>query len=79
MRKEKEMTPKRVLFLVIGLLFAIFVFQNAQVVEVRFLFWSAHASRALVLLGTMILGLLAGWLTAWMRQKEHELEKKQNS
>jgi len=42
------MTPKRVLFLVIGLLFAIFVFQNAQVVEVRFLFWSAHASRALV-------------------------------
>lgn len=66
------MTLKRILILGIGLVFAIFVVQNAQVVEVRFLFWSAQASRALVLIGTLILGLVIGWLSSWLRQQDHE-------
>jgi putative membrane protein len=64
------MTPKRILMLVIVLLFATFVVQNANVVEVRFLFWKAQASRALVLLGTFACGLIGGWLTGWLRRKE---------
>jgi len=64
------MTPKRIALLVVGLLFAIFVAQNAQVVEVHFLFWRTAASRALVLLGTFVLGLVLGWLSGRLRKKE---------
>ncbi|MFH1672964.1 MAG: LapA family protein [Pseudomonadota bacterium] len=72
------MTPKRVVFLVILFLFALFIIQNAQVVEVRFLFWKAQASRALVLLGTFILGLVAGWLTVRLRKKDQGEPTKEN-
>jgi putative membrane protein len=64
------MTAKRVVMIVVGLLFASFVAQNAEVVEVRFLFFKAEASRAIVLLGTFVFGILAGWLTGWMRKHE---------
>lgn len=64
------MTPKRIVVLVIVLLFALFIVQNAQVVEVRFLFWSAQASRAIVLLITFALGLIAGWLSGRVHKKE---------
>ena len=66
------MTAKYIALLVIVLLFAIFIVQNAQVVEVRFLFWKAQASRALVLLGTLLLGLIVGWLSRWLREKHPE-------
>ena len=66
------MTAKYVVLLVIVLLFAIFIVQNAQVVEVRFLFWKAQASRSLVLLGTLFLGLIAGWFFRWTRTKHSE-------
>jgi uncharacterized integral membrane protein len=65
-----KMTPKRVVILVAALLFATFVAQNAEVVEVEFLFWKTRASRALVLLGTFAVGLVVGWLTGWLRRKE---------
>ncbi len=64
------MTPKRIFILVIVLLFATFVVQNAEMVQVRFLFWKSQASRALVLIGTFAFGLIAGWLTGWLRQRE---------
>jgi hypothetical protein len=51
-------------------LFAIFVVQNVEVMEVRFLFWHTGASRALVLVSTFGLGLLAGWLMVWLRKSE---------
>jgi putative membrane protein len=70
------MTLKRVVFLVIVFIFALFIIQNAQVVEVRFIFWKAQASRSLVLLGTFILGLIAGWLTGWIRKKGDEEPEK---
>ncbi|MGD8371751.1 MAG: LapA family protein [Syntrophobacterales bacterium] len=64
------MTPKRIVFLVLGLLFATFVVQNADVVQVRFLFWSAQASRALVILGAFVLGIIVGWVTGRVLKKE---------
>jgi uncharacterized integral membrane protein len=64
-----NMTAKYVALLAIVLLFAIFIVQNIQVVEVRFLFWKAQASESLVLLGTLILGLIAGWLSRWVHEK----------
>jgi hypothetical protein len=64
------MTPKRVALLVVFFLFAIFVVQNVEVMEVRFLFWRTGASRALVMVSTFGLGLLAGWLMLWLRKPE---------
>ena len=64
------MTPKRIVFLVLGLLFATFVVQNADVVQVRFLFWSAQASRAIVLLGAFVLGIIVGWVSGRVLKKE---------
>jgi uncharacterized integral membrane protein len=58
------------------LLFAAFVLQNAEVAEVRFLFWKTTASRSLILLGTFGLGLIAGWLTRWLLKKERKGTKK---
>jgi uncharacterized integral membrane protein len=57
------MTPKRIVFLVLGLLFATFIIQNSEVAQVRFLFWSAQASRALILLGAFFLGIIVGWVS----------------
>lgn len=73
------MTLKGIFIIGMAVIFAIFVFQNAQVVEVRFLFWSAQASRALVLIGTLILGLVIGWLSSWLRQQEHQSGMKKDS
>jgi lipopolysaccharide assembly protein A len=66
------MTPKRIALIIIAILFAVFILQNAQVVEVRFLFWGTEASRAIVLLVTFFLGLVAGWLSGWKRKKPAE-------
>ena len=73
------MTLKGIFILGMAVIFAIFVFQNAQVVEVRFLFWSAQASRALVLIGTLILGLVIGWLSGWLRQQDHVQRRNNNA
>lgn len=64
------MSPKRIGMLVIGLLYAIFVIQNAHVVQVRFLFWSTTVSRSLVLVGTFVLGFIAGRLWGWIQRKK---------
>ena len=73
------MSLKSIFILGMAVIFAIFVFQNAQVVEVRFLFWSAQASRALVLIGTLILGLVIGWLSSWLRQQDHVQRRNNNA
>jgi len=55
-----------------------FIGQNAQVVELRFLFWKTAASRPLVLLGTFLVGLAGGWLSSWALEKHRESSKKVN-
>ena len=64
------MTPKRIVFLVLGLLFATFIVQNSDVVQVRFLFWGTQASRALVLLGAFILGVIVGWVAGRVTRRD---------
>jgi len=76
--RRLKVTPKRVALLVIVLLFAVFVVQNAQVVEVRFLFWKTQASGALVLLGTLLLGLVAGLFSGWALKKKRGASQKPN-
>ena len=50
-----------VLFVLLALVI-VFALQNTQVVDVQFFFWTLSMSRALVLLGTLVIGLFAGWL-----------------
>jgi uncharacterized integral membrane protein len=74
-----KMTPKRVALLVVLLLFAVFVAQNAQVVEVHFLFWKTQAPRSLVLLGTLMLGLIGGFFSGLALKKKRGSSVKANS
>ena len=66
------MNMKRVVTIVCGLPYLVFVIQNTQVVEVRFLFWSTQVSRALILAGTFVLGFISGQLWSWIRRKKEE-------
>ena len=53
---------RNIIFICLIGVVAIFVLQNTQVVEVRFLFWTVSMSRALMLFGTLAIGLVGGWL-----------------
>ncbi|WP_394699658.1 lipopolysaccharide assembly protein LapA domain-containing protein [uncultured Pseudodesulfovibrio sp.] len=48
-------------------LFMLFLFQNIQQVEVSFLFWTVSTPRALLLLVTLSIGLIVGYLFAQTR------------
>ena len=53
---------KNIVFLILVALVLIFVIQNTQVVEFHFLAWKVSMSRALLLLGTFVMGIVVGWL-----------------
>jgi uncharacterized integral membrane protein len=73
------MTPKSIAIIVILFLVAIFIVQNAQVVQVNLFFWSTEASRALVLLITFVLGLIAGWISSFSFKKKREEPDKEKA
>ena len=59
---------KTIVFVILAVLILLFVIQNTQVVETRFLVWTISMSRSLRLLGTFIMGVIAGWL---LRRPKH--------
>ena len=59
---------KTIVFVILAVLILFFVIQNTQVVETRFLVWTISMSRSLLLLGTFIIGVIAGWL---VRRPKH--------
>jgi uncharacterized integral membrane protein len=50
------------LVLIVLAVVVIFTAQNAEVVEVRFLFWTGSFSRALLLFLVFVGGMVSGWL-----------------
>lgn len=56
------MQLKLVLILSLTAIAALFVLQNTDVVELRFLFWSASMSRALLFVLILLIGMGLGWL-----------------
>jgi uncharacterized integral membrane protein len=70
--KEK---PVNFIFICLIGLVIIFVLQNTQVVEVRFLFWTISMSRALMLFGTLVIGLIGGWLLTLPKRSKANIEK----
>lgn len=56
------MNAKSALILTLALLVGIFMLQNTDVVEFRFLFWSASMSRSLMFFLLIAIGIALGWL-----------------
>lgn len=68
---------RNIIFVCLIAFVLIFVVQNTQVVEFRFLAWTISMSRALMLFGTLAIGFIAGWLLKLpKRKKEQPIERK---
>jgi len=53
---------RNIIFIGLIALVLIFVVQNTQVVEFKFLIWTMSLSRALMLFGALAVGVIAGWI-----------------
>jgi uncharacterized integral membrane protein len=63
---------KNIIFVCLIVFVLIFVVQNTQVVEFRFLVWTISLSRALMLFGALAVGVVAGWLLRMPKQKKEQ-------
>ncbi len=64
------------LALLIALVAVVFALQNATTVTIAFLAWHFDGSLALLLLLTLAVGFVVGWLAATPSIFRHRLEKK---
>ena len=67
---------RNIAFIILIAVVLIFVAQNIQVVQVKFLFWTLTMSRALMLLGTLAIGLAGGWLLTLPKKRRQRLPRK---
>jgi uncharacterized integral membrane protein len=58
------MKPKVIIILIVAVLALIVLFQNTQDVILRFLFWSRPVSQVVLILLTLALGFVAGFIAA---------------
>lgn len=61
---------RNIVFICLIAVVLVFVVQNTQVVEFRFLVWTISMSRALMLFGALAIGVVAGWLLRVPKQKK---------
>ncbi len=54
--------------MILLILLVIFSLQNAQSTTVKFLFWEANTSGALLIIITFVLGLAIGWLLGTLKK-----------
>jgi len=69
---------RNIIFICLIGLVVIFVLQNTQVVEVQFLLWTVSMSRALMLIGTLAIGLIGGWLLTFPKRGKLPKAKAEN-
>jgi uncharacterized integral membrane protein len=62
MRKESNMNVKLIIGLVIICLVAIFIIQNAAIVEIQVFFWTIAMSSILLMFILLFIGVAVGWL-----------------
>ena len=67
---------RNIIFVILVALVLTFVVQNMQVVEVKFLAWTISMSRALMIFGTLIIGIVAGWLLNFPRRRKNTQHQK---
>lgn len=69
-RATRTGTFRLVLGLVLAGLVVLFTLQNANVIELRFLFWTWSMPRAVMIFGVLAVGVLLGWLlSSWVRRR----------
>ena len=66
---------RNIVFVCLMVFTIIFVSQNTQVVEFRFLVWTISTSRALALFGTLAIGFVAGWLLTLPKGKKEQQDE----
>jgi uncharacterized integral membrane protein len=66
-----------VALLVVGLLTAIFIFQNTTAARIHFLFWSASVPLAGALILAAVLGGIIAFLVAFVRQRRIARESRE--
>ena len=59
---------KTILILIFAAIIVIFSLQNAEITDVKFLFWKISISRVLVILGSFAIGILLGILISQKRK-----------
>ena len=67
---------RNIIFVLLIAIVLIFVVQNTQVVEFRFLVWKMSLSRALMLFGTLANGFVAGWLLKMPKGRKGQQDKR---
>jgi uncharacterized integral membrane protein len=72
---EEDFMIRNIIFICLIGLVAIFVLQNTQVVEIRFVFWTISMSRALILFATLAIGLIGGWLLTLPKRSKTHIEQ----
>lgn len=63
------MKLKTALAIVFASLVIIFSLQNAEVTDVKFLFWKLSISRVLIILGSFVVGVLVGVLISMKKKR----------
>jgi uncharacterized integral membrane protein len=70
--KGAPMRFKMAISLFLAVLAFIFIFQNIETVEVKFLVWSVPMSRALLVVIMLGIGMILGWLiSSYIRYVSH--------
>lgn len=72
------MKTKTILAIVFASIIVVFSLQNANVIEVKFLFWKFSASTVLVILGSFAVGVLVGVLISIKHKYNKNKLKEQN-
>ena len=67
---------RNIIFVILVALVLTFVVQNMKVVEVNFLAWTISMPRALMIFGTLIIGIAGGWLVRSPRGRKESKHNK---
>jgi uncharacterized integral membrane protein len=70
------MSGRFITFIVLSCIVFIYVLYNIQPVAVRFLFWEAQVSKALISLGSLLAGIILGFILAKIDQFKKVRKKK---
>ena len=65
----------KIVIVILVLLVLVFVFQNTEIVTVSFFAWQISMSRALMVLVTFLIGVVAGWISGRYKRGERKKVK----
>ncbi|ADV50085.1 LapA family protein [Cellulophaga sp. E16_2] len=63
------MKTKTIIAIVMAILITIFSLQNAEMTDIKFLFWKLSLSRVLIILGSFAFGIVVGLLISLKKNR----------